>query len=711
GVGPDVGDGDGERGEVGEEGETGEEDGGEEVGAEDGGGDEEGEAGPFCGNGVVESGEACDGDDLGGSRCEDFGRLPGVLACTEGCMFDLAGCPPPVSCGNGILESGELCDGSELGGIGCTDLGFGAGVLACAGDCTFDTAGCLEACADECPAVDALRCVATVLERCVAGADGCRVWTTERDCGAEAMVCHPAPGAERCLGGAGDSCDSPQVVGALPVNESGGDVTAVFHNYQEFTGSRCDTASGVEAVFVRWMVAGESVRIRETGNMDAVLRVLAECSDAAACLASRNDPENPGLTFTAPSDGNYYFVVEAFHATPASRGYNITIEDSPGGDTCPDPLWGDPLPVNVHGGDIRTAYTDDVRFSGPGCTPADGVDVVLARPMRAGETVRLRETGNLDSVLRVLAACDPTAACLASRDDPESPGLAFTAPGDGLYYFVVEAKLAVPASVGYDITLEDAPDGDLCTDAILADPLPVNVSGGDIRTVVTNDVRFTGAGCSPAEGVDMFFRRDMAAGETARIRDVGNADLVLRVVSSCDPAAPCLADRDSPENPGLTYTAPSAGTYWFVAEALLAAPASVGYNVTVDDPPAGELCTDPLPAAVGTTLSGGDFTAAFTDDVNFTGMGCSYAGGAEVVLTVTMAEGETLRVNELGTLDVVIRVLETCEATASCLYDQDLPENPGVLFVAPSAGTYYIVIESVLAFPASRGYDIRVAAT
>ena len=205
-------------------------------------------------------------------------------------------------------------------------------------------------------------------------------------------------------------------------------------------------------------------------------------------------------------------------------------------------------------------------------------------------------------------------------------------------------------------------------------------------------------------------RRDMAAGETARIRDTGTVDLVLRVVSSCDPTAPCLADRDTPENPGLTFTAPSSGTYWFVAEALLAAPATVGYDITVDDPPPGELCTDPLAAAIGTTLSGGDFTAAFTDDINFMGLGCSYAGGAEVVLAVTMAGGESLRINVLGSLDVVFRVLTSCDPTASCLYDQDLPENPGPLFVAPFAGTFYIVVESVLTFPTARTYDIRLVA-
>jgi hypothetical protein len=660
---------------------------------------------PFCGNGVAEEGEACDGADLRGGRCEDFGRLAGTLACTPGCMIDLEGCPPPASCGNGVVDAGEACDNDDLDGHECTDFGYASGTLACTPGCTFDFSACVETCVDDCPVLDDHRCLGTTVQVC-----GCREWVAEHDCAADDMVCDPSPGAVRCLGGSGDSCDSPRVVGDLPLGVSGGDITTAFHDYQDFTGSRCDTASGVEAVFVRYMTAGETVRVRETGTVDVVLRVLSTCSNAAACLASRNEPETPGLTFTAPADGNYYFVVEAVHAAPSSRGYNITIEDAPGGELCSDPLVADSLPFRIHAGDIRTAYTDDIRFTGPGCTPADGIDVVLARAMTAGETVRLRESASLDVVLRVLSRCDPTAPCLVSRDEPEDPGVTFTAPTTGTYTFVVEAKLALPTLVGYDITLEDAPDGNLCTDPFVADPLPVRVHAGDIRASFTDDVRFLGPGCSPADGVELFFRRDMIAGETARIYDTGSVDLVLRVVASCDPAATCLADRNEPESPGLTFTAPTAGSYWFVAEAVLASPTLVGYDVTIDRPPAGNVCTDPLPASVPFTLSGSDFAATYTNDLRFTGLGCTPADGPEVVLAVAAREGDSFRVNELGSMDVVLRVLSSCDPASSCLYSQDSPENPGILFVAPAAGTYFVVVESVLAAPTLRAYDIRLAA-
>lgn len=49
-------------------------------------------------------------------------------------------------CGNGIKESGESCDGSDLGGQTCQSQGFGGGTLACTASCTLDTSGCTAAC-------------------------------------------------------------------------------------------------------------------------------------------------------------------------------------------------------------------------------------------------------------------------------------------------------------------------------------------------------------------------------------------------------------------------------------------------------------------------------------------------------------------------------------------------------------------------------------
>lgn len=96
--------------------------------------------GPVCGNGVVDEGEDCDGDDLGGATCATMeGFDGGTLGCTDDCTFDTSAC---MSCGNEIVEGDEECDGTDFGGVNCQDLGFGVGLPMCTSDCTFDTSNC-----------------------------------------------------------------------------------------------------------------------------------------------------------------------------------------------------------------------------------------------------------------------------------------------------------------------------------------------------------------------------------------------------------------------------------------------------------------------------------------------------------------------------------------------------------------------------------------
>ncbi len=104
---------------------------------------------PRCGDGVADEGEACDGRDLAGQSCPDLvdPNAPagehftgGVLACSNDCTLDPAGC---TRCGNGLAEPGEECDGSDLAGQDCASAGNRQdGRLHCAEDCTFDISGC-----------------------------------------------------------------------------------------------------------------------------------------------------------------------------------------------------------------------------------------------------------------------------------------------------------------------------------------------------------------------------------------------------------------------------------------------------------------------------------------------------------------------------------------------------------------------------------------
>lgn len=175
-------------------------DGGASTGADASGGAEasSGEAGssgtapPSCGNGIVEGDEACDGSDLGGADCTDFGYDEGVLACDQDChaitdacsscgdgeisltevceatnfggetcasmgfgggallcevgckSIDTSGCIPLPTCGDGVRNGGEQCDGNDVGAATCVSQGFDLGTLGCSPGCTFDVSGCMD---------------------------------------------------------------------------------------------------------------------------------------------------------------------------------------------------------------------------------------------------------------------------------------------------------------------------------------------------------------------------------------------------------------------------------------------------------------------------------------------------------------------------------------------------------------------------------------
>lgn len=98
----------------------------------------------WCGNGNIDSGEDCDGSNLGGIDCRDLGFDGGTLSCRSDCQFNTSNCtnePPPL-CGNGDIDSGEECDGSNFGGSSCSTYGYSSGNLSCSASCQIDVSSC-----------------------------------------------------------------------------------------------------------------------------------------------------------------------------------------------------------------------------------------------------------------------------------------------------------------------------------------------------------------------------------------------------------------------------------------------------------------------------------------------------------------------------------------------------------------------------------------
>jgi len=100
---------------------------------------------PNCGNGVRElaHGEECDGQELGGSTCDDHCYEGGTLGCTAWCTLDFTTCGGTgPACGDGLAECSEQCDAADLKGKTCQSVGYTSGTLGCTGSCALDVSGC-----------------------------------------------------------------------------------------------------------------------------------------------------------------------------------------------------------------------------------------------------------------------------------------------------------------------------------------------------------------------------------------------------------------------------------------------------------------------------------------------------------------------------------------------------------------------------------------
>lgn len=97
-----------------------------------------------CGNGIVDAGEDCDGENIGTNTCATFFEgATGSLKCTASCRFDYSACQIP-DCGNGRLDDGESCDPKLTVMRSCSEiLPKASGELSCNHLCQWDVSSCL----------------------------------------------------------------------------------------------------------------------------------------------------------------------------------------------------------------------------------------------------------------------------------------------------------------------------------------------------------------------------------------------------------------------------------------------------------------------------------------------------------------------------------------------------------------------------------------
>ncbi|MCX6803824.1 MAG: hypothetical protein NTY48_04620 [Candidatus Diapherotrites archaeon] len=110
-----------------------------------------------CGNGQIDGGEQCDGKIFRIGGCEDLdkGYTSGELKCNAFCKIDESACissslidenqeqQSNAVCGDGIIQTGEQCDGQNMNGSTCESLGNASGEISCTGQCALNTSNCV----------------------------------------------------------------------------------------------------------------------------------------------------------------------------------------------------------------------------------------------------------------------------------------------------------------------------------------------------------------------------------------------------------------------------------------------------------------------------------------------------------------------------------------------------------------------------------------
>ncbi|MFT6233363.1 MAG: cysteine-rich repeat protein, partial [Myxococcota bacterium] len=106
-----------------------------------------------CGNSNLEPGEDCDDGPTGSDTCTPSCTtiICGDDVCTDS-VESAASCPADCApvCGDGDITHSEVCDGAELGGQDCTDFGYTTPAgLTCDSDCSgIDSNACSAVCGD-----------------------------------------------------------------------------------------------------------------------------------------------------------------------------------------------------------------------------------------------------------------------------------------------------------------------------------------------------------------------------------------------------------------------------------------------------------------------------------------------------------------------------------------------------------------------------------
>lgn len=465
----------------------------------------------LCGNGQIDQGEPCDGDDLGGLTCESLlqGYTGGTLRCQAGCTLDTSSCTANCTneCAVGASQCNTAGNGVETcvnGTSGCTEWQN----QACGGDtplCRLD--GGLPTCVVDCTGactIGTTRCTAEFdgVETCVAGANTCGEWETT-NCAPETPECVIQGGGAVCVNNCVDEC----TVDAVRCDDSDDGIDTCV---TEVTGCTVweNAPCGVDTPLCE-LRAGTPTCVVDCGqppctvgqtSCDAGGGAIVTCvADADDCPQVVNTPCDVATPFCELVDGAPSCLenclddctLDAVRCNAGADGIETCITGANGcaewsnaacapatpdcqdlggvptclytngsGESCSD-VFKIQFPFYTEGEDFTADYTTtDMTFTHTSCTTGiflgDGPEAVFSHEMLAGEAVVFIQGLGVDGQLLIQGTCDEAGACLEIADsgyDEDVEYIIFTAPADGTYYFIVKSWSTTPTPTTYGIAI------------------------------------------------------------------------------------------------------------------------------------------------------------------------------------------------------------------------------------------------------------------
>jgi len=536
--------------------------------------------------------------------------------------------------------NGEECDLDNLNGNSCQGLGFVGGVLACGADCRYILENCSSVCGNG---------LLETGENCDDGNfldfDGCSAGCVTED---------------------GWTCTNTEPSTCSPICQDGIAVDSESCDMEDLRGQTCENLGyygGELACTTSCQL--DVTACEEVGRCgDNILQGAFE-----ACEGSHLDGQIcqdlgfGGGVLGCTSDCR-------FETAQCAGGCAGAIPIS--------------VPYSIQGDDFTVDFPfNTFFFTDASCNtgfPGRGVEMILAVDLVADETIFVIQGGGLDAQLFIQSTCDENGVCAEAVNDFGAGGsemILFSASLTGTYFIIVKAYEASPALSPYtlhvghletpaELTCDDTLDNDFDGLADCADPDCFGLAG--VCNVESD--------CGDFQDNDNDSFTDCFDSDCTGVAPCGNENTVDRCTDGLDNDADGSIDCSDPNCSGFLVCEP------------------------------GQSCHSPLQiTSFPFQLSGADFRNDFSDNFDFdiAANGCTWGSGAEFVFSVDLQSGERILMQETGSMDACIRVLEVCDGlNPTCLASRSECSNLG--FTAPTDGTYYLVLEAASSTPYSNEY-------